>query len=465
MAKDQQGLTLAGSPSRPQGVRSRDRRLLRADRRSGRDSQAGARARSRFRARRRRDRGALHDRRLSRRPSGGGRARSARPKRRSRGASERERRHLAAARAWAGGRTSEATWRWETILVDHPTDALALRLGAGRLFLSRPVAGASAIAPRACCRRGIATIRSRASSSAFTPSGSRRRANSSAPRISAARRWPRNPRDAWAAHALAHVMETANRQDEGRRLSQVDAAGLEPRAFHGRPQRLASRALSDRAGAVRRGPRRLRPLRRAQARRRRDARPRRRRCRSCGGSSSRASTSANRWAPVARPVDGACRRPRARFQRSALRFRRGALAATRATSSACAVRSTTTSATALGDNRQVTAEVGRRAHRRRARFRRRRLCAGGRSDPAGSPRGGSHRRQPRPARHRQLDADRRGRAIGPMAPGAGAARRARRRPADRAHACRARAGARPRRDGPTESAARRAAGTPISYRR
>src|SRR5271156_2359500 len=40
------------------------------------------------------------------------------------GASERERRHLHAAKAWAEGRMSAATLGWETILVDHPTDAL-----------------------------------------------------------------------------------------------------------------------------------------------------------------------------------------------------------------------------------------------------------------------------------------------------------------------------------------------------
>jgi hypothetical protein len=44
------------------------------------------------------------------------------------GASERERRHLAAATAWAQGETSQAILGWEAILVDHPTDALALRL-------------------------------------------------------------------------------------------------------------------------------------------------------------------------------------------------------------------------------------------------------------------------------------------------------------------------------------------------
>ena len=49
-------------------------------------------------------------------------------------ASERERRHFAAAKAWAKGETSQAVLGWETILTDHPTDALALRLAQDAYF-------------------------------------------------------------------------------------------------------------------------------------------------------------------------------------------------------------------------------------------------------------------------------------------------------------------------------------------
>ena len=141
-------------------------------------------------------------------------------------ASERERRHLAAASAWAEGKTSQAILGWETILVDHPTDALALRLAQDAYyFLGR------SLAIRDCAARVLPAwdreIRSQASSSAFTPSGSRRRATSSAPRTSAVRRWRANPRDAWATHALAHVMETANRQDDGVAFLKSTRARLE----------------------------------------------------------------------------------------------------------------------------------------------------------------------------------------------------------------------------------------------
>ena len=103
-------------------------------------------------------------------------------------ATERERRHFAAAEAWARGETSHAILGWETILNDHPTDALALRLAQDAyFFLGRPP---FAIARPACCRPGIATIRSRASSMGFTPSVSRRRATSGAPKILAVKRSP-----------------------------------------------------------------------------------------------------------------------------------------------------------------------------------------------------------------------------------------------------------------------------------
>ena len=78
---------------------------------------------------------------------------------------------------------------WERILADHPTDALALRLVQDAYFLLGRSAAIRDCAD-GCCPPGVATIRSPASSSGNTPSGSRRRANSGAPRTSAARRSP-----------------------------------------------------------------------------------------------------------------------------------------------------------------------------------------------------------------------------------------------------------------------------------
>ena len=129
-------------------------------------------------------------------------------------ASERERRHLAAASAWAEGKTSQAILGWETILVDHPTDALALRLAQDAYyFLGR------SLAIRDCAARVLpAWDRGNPLTSfilglyafGLEETGDLKRAEDFGREALAG-----NPRDAWATHALAHVMETANRQDDG----------------------------------------------------------------------------------------------------------------------------------------------------------------------------------------------------------------------------------------------------------
>jgi tetratricopeptide (TPR) repeat protein len=130
------------------------------------------------------------------------------------GATERERRHLAAAKAWAEGRTSEATLHWETVLVDYPTDALALRLAQDAYyFLGR------SLAIRDCAARVLPAWDRDNPLTSFVlglyafgleETGDLRRAEDFGRDA-----LERNPRDAWATHALAHVMETANRQEEG----------------------------------------------------------------------------------------------------------------------------------------------------------------------------------------------------------------------------------------------------------
>jgi tetratricopeptide (TPR) repeat protein len=129
-------------------------------------------------------------------------------------ASERERRHFAAACAWAQGKTSQAVLGWEAILVDHPTDALALRLVQDAyFFLGR------SLAIRDCAARVLpAWDRGNPLTSfilglyafGLEEAGDLGRAEDFGREALAL-----NPRDAWATHALAHVMETANRQDEG----------------------------------------------------------------------------------------------------------------------------------------------------------------------------------------------------------------------------------------------------------
>jgi tetratricopeptide (TPR) repeat protein len=129
-------------------------------------------------------------------------------------ASERERRHFAAANAWAEAKTSQAILGWEAILVDHPTDALALRLVQDAyFFLGR------SLAIRDCAARVLPAWDRGSPLTSFIlglyafgleETGDIERAEDFGREALAL-----NPRDAWATHALAHVMETANRLDEG----------------------------------------------------------------------------------------------------------------------------------------------------------------------------------------------------------------------------------------------------------
>jgi len=129
-------------------------------------------------------------------------------------ASERERRHLAATKAWAEGKTSQAILGWEAILADHPTDALALRLAQdGYFFVGQPLAMRDSVArvlqawgrddPLSSFVLGLYAF-------GLEETGDLKRAEDFGREALAL-----NPRDAWATHALAHVVETANRHEEG----------------------------------------------------------------------------------------------------------------------------------------------------------------------------------------------------------------------------------------------------------
>ena len=130
------------------------------------------------------------------------------------GASERERRHLGAVKAWAEGETNAAILGWEEILVDHPTDALALRLVQDAyFFLGRPFAirdCAARVLPAWDRDNPLTSFIHGLYAFGLEETGELGRAEEFGRSA-----LTRNPRDAWATHALAHVMETANRQEEG----------------------------------------------------------------------------------------------------------------------------------------------------------------------------------------------------------------------------------------------------------
>jgi tetratricopeptide (TPR) repeat protein len=130
------------------------------------------------------------------------------------GASERERRHLAAAKAWASGRVFDAEQIWDDIIADHPTDALALRLVEDAHFLhghSLAIRDSAARALPAWERDNpLTSFVLGAYAFGLEESGELGRAEAVGREALAG-----NPADGWATHALAHVFETANRQEEG----------------------------------------------------------------------------------------------------------------------------------------------------------------------------------------------------------------------------------------------------------
>ncbi len=129
-------------------------------------------------------------------------------------ASARENLHLAAVKAWAEGRPTDALLDWEAILTDWPTDALALRFAQdGYYFLGQPHAMRDSVArvlPAWDRKNPLTSFVLGAYAFGLEETGALGRAEDAAHEALA-----KNPRDAWATHALAHVIETASRQDEG----------------------------------------------------------------------------------------------------------------------------------------------------------------------------------------------------------------------------------------------------------
>ena len=129
-------------------------------------------------------------------------------------ASFREKRHLAAAKALAAGRTSAATLAWEGILIDHPTDALALRLVEDAYFFLGQSQGirdcAARVLPAWDRDNPLTSFILGLYAFGLEEMGELARAEAFGREALA-----RNARDAWAVHAIAHVMETANRHEEG----------------------------------------------------------------------------------------------------------------------------------------------------------------------------------------------------------------------------------------------------------
>ena len=146
------------------------------------------------------------------------------------GASERERRHLAAAKAWASGRAFDAERIWDDVIADHPTDALALRLVEdAHFFHGHSLAirdSAARVLPAWERDNPLTSFVLGAYAFGLEESGEIERAEAIGREALAG-----NPADGWATHALAHVFETDNRQEEGIAFLKSTRANWRPAHF------------------------------------------------------------------------------------------------------------------------------------------------------------------------------------------------------------------------------------------
>lgn len=151
-----------------------------------------------------------------------------------RGATARERGHLAAARAFAEGRIIAATDIWEEILLDHPRDALALRFAHDSYFYlghSNSIRDSIArVLPE--WDQGHPLYGFILGQYAF---GLEEAGNLAEAEAAGRAALARNRNDAWATHAIAHVLETQSRQTEGIAFlteTRADWSGAEWLAVH-----------------------------------------------------------------------------------------------------------------------------------------------------------------------------------------------------------------------------------------
>jgi tetratricopeptide (TPR) repeat protein len=130
------------------------------------------------------------------------------------GATARERSHVAALTAWAGGELDRAIALWESILHAHPHDVVAFRLAHFvNFWLGRPqdmVASVERVIP--AWSEDIPGFPSILACRCFAQEEA---GNYLGAEPSGRRAIELDPGDLWAAHAVAHVMEMQGRRSEG----------------------------------------------------------------------------------------------------------------------------------------------------------------------------------------------------------------------------------------------------------
>jgi tetratricopeptide (TPR) repeat protein len=130
------------------------------------------------------------------------------------GGTDREKRHVAALRAWCGQDIAGATDIWNDILLEHPRDVFALRLGHFTHFYMGDSAGMRDSVQRVLpyWSEEHPAYGYVVGMSAF---GFEETAHYAAAERDGRRAVELNPRDIWATHAVAHVMEMQGRSRDG----------------------------------------------------------------------------------------------------------------------------------------------------------------------------------------------------------------------------------------------------------
>lgn len=130
------------------------------------------------------------------------------------GANDRERAHAAALAAWCSGDMDKTTEIWEGIVLDHPHDALALRLAHFTHFYSgdprRMRDSVARTLPLWSPEHRDYGFLLGMYAFGLEESGEYAKAEEYGRRAV-----ERNPADAWAVHSVAHVLEMTERAEEG----------------------------------------------------------------------------------------------------------------------------------------------------------------------------------------------------------------------------------------------------------
>jgi tetratricopeptide (TPR) repeat protein len=130
------------------------------------------------------------------------------------GLTPREAQHLAALEFWLGGDLAAAADCYDALLLDHPRDIVALKLAQYLHFYLGDAAAlrASVARPFYAWDEGVPGYGYLLGLKAF---GLEETGDYAAAEAAGREAVARNPRDIWAAHAVAHVMEMQDRPQEG----------------------------------------------------------------------------------------------------------------------------------------------------------------------------------------------------------------------------------------------------------